>query len=87
MSPPGVLERTRPGSALADLLPLAAQRFAEAGALGLVLVQADGLERVERSHGLKGYQKVRGALHAVVTRYVGDHLDPSSMISPGELGA
>ncbi len=87
MTPVGTLEKPHNASALADLLPLTTQRFAEVGALGLLVVQADGLDDVERSHGLKGFMKVRAGLHAMVTRYASDHLGPDSLVLPGECGA
>jgi EAL domain-containing protein (putative c-di-GMP-specific phosphodiesterase class I) len=87
MSPVGTLEKPQNASAFADLMPLAMQRFAEIGAAGLLVVQAVGFDRVERSHGLKGYQKVRAGLHNVVDRYVTDHLGPDGLVISGEMGA
>ncbi len=81
---PSPEQRTLPG--FGETLCLIAPRFAEEGALGLILVDGSPLSRLERVYGSEALQRSLHELGAIVCEAAKAHLRPSDLVVTGETG-
>jgi EAL domain-containing protein (putative c-di-GMP-specific phosphodiesterase class I) len=73
-------------SSLGESLPHVAERFGSEGALGLILVEASGLESIERNHGDRAYRHVVTSLAGLVGELLGAQLSIDDLVVRGETG-
>jgi len=69
-----------------ERLPLIAQKFSEYGAMGLTLVDAEGLGEIERRYGEEAHTQALGALSALIHELVGESLSIDDLVVRGETG-
>jgi EAL domain-containing protein (putative c-di-GMP-specific phosphodiesterase class I) len=67
-------------------LPLIAQKFGEYGAMGVTLVEAEGLGEIERRYGEEAHEGALGALSALIHELVGESLSIDDLVVRGETG-
>jgi EAL domain-containing protein (putative c-di-GMP-specific phosphodiesterase class I) len=61
-------------------------RFAETGALGMLVVDAVSLEEIERSYGVDAHRQVTGRIAARAREVLSGRLAPGDLVALGELG-
>jgi EAL domain-containing protein (putative c-di-GMP-specific phosphodiesterase class I) len=61
-------------------------RFAESGALGMVVIDAMSLEEIERFYGVDAHRQVTGRIAARAHEVLSEHLEPGDLVLLGELG-
>ncbi|HEY5657513.1 MAG TPA: EAL domain-containing protein [Myxococcota bacterium] len=71
---------------LGERLSLVAQKFSQYGAMGVVLVVADGLGEIERRYGLEAHALATGALGGLIHELVGESLSIDDLVVRGETG-
>jgi len=69
-----------------ERLPLIAKKFSEYGAMGLTLVDAEGLGEIERRYGEEAHTRALGALSALIHALVGESLSIDDLVVRGETG-
>ncbi|MDH3519034.1 MAG: EAL domain-containing protein [Myxococcales bacterium] len=77
---------TEPPGRIGERLALIAEKFDDYGAMGLLLIEADGLEAVERSYGATAHRRAVATLVALVQELAGDRLSIDDLIVRGETG-
>ena len=77
---PAVLPR------LGEAIPPIVQRFNSKGALGVVLLDASPLARIERSYGYDAYARAANSLGGLVRDAADEVLDGDELIASGETG-
>jgi EAL domain-containing protein (putative c-di-GMP-specific phosphodiesterase class I) len=63
-----------------------ADKFTHYGAMGVLLVSADGLAGIERRHGTEAHVRTLSALAALIRELVGDRLSIDDLLLRGETG-
>ena len=61
-------------------------RFAESGALGMLVIDAMSLEEIERSYGVDAHRQVTGRIAARAREVLSGRLAPGDLVVLGELG-
>jgi EAL domain-containing protein (putative c-di-GMP-specific phosphodiesterase class I) len=61
-------------------------RFAEAGALGMLVIDAMSLDGIERSYGVDAHRQVTGRIAVGVREALSERLEPGDLVVLGELG-
>lgn len=56
------------------------------GAMGVLLIDASPLERIERSYGVSAYRRATLELRSIVVEACADHLHPDDLVAAGEAG-
>jgi len=79
-------EECRPPDRLGEHLPVISEKFSEYGAVGTVLIEAAGLEGIERRHGGEAHQRALAALGALIQELIGERLSIDDLIVSGEVG-
>jgi EAL domain-containing protein (putative c-di-GMP-specific phosphodiesterase class I) len=67
-------------------LEFIAEKFTEYGAMGVLLVVADGLAGIERRHGIEAHDRTLAALTSLIRELVGDRLSIDDLLIRGETG-
>ena len=61
-------------------------RFAESGAVGVLVIDAMSLEEIERSYGVGAHRQVTGRIAAGAREALSEHLGPGDLVVLGDLG-
>jgi EAL domain-containing protein (putative c-di-GMP-specific phosphodiesterase class I) len=69
-----------------ERLTLITQKFSEYGAMGVALIDAQGLAEIERCYGEEAHTRATGALGALIHELVGESLSIDDLVVRGETG-